>query len=104
MGVNQKFDLEYVNFEMYLQISMIRSQLDIQILSSVQVLDRVNVQKMLKMVPFVVQWPSRMQLFVTPWTAACQAPLPLTISQHLLKLMSIDDINIDTFNSINDAI
>ena len=56
------------------------------------------------MVPFVVQWPSRIQLFATSWTAACQAPLSLTISWHFLKLMSIDDINIDTFNSINDAI
>ena len=28
---------------------------------------------------------SRVQLFVTPWTAACQAPLSSTISQSLLK-------------------
>ena len=28
-------------------------------------------------------------LFVTPWTAACQASLPFTISRSLLKLMSI---------------
>ena len=27
---------------------------------------------------------------VTPWTAACQAPLSLTISQSLLKFMSIE--------------
>ena len=30
------------------------------------------------------------QLFVTPWTAACQASLFFTISQSLLKLMSIE--------------
>ena len=30
------------------------------------------------------------QLFVTPQTVACQASLSLTISQHLLKLMSIE--------------
>ena len=30
------------------------------------------------------------QLFATPWTAACQASLSITNSQSLLKLMSID--------------
>ena len=30
----------------------------------------------------------RQKLFVTPWTAACQASLSFTISQSLLKLMS----------------
>ena len=29
-------------------------------------------------------------LFVTPWTAACQASLSITSSQSLLKLMSIE--------------
>ena len=33
---------------------------------------------------------SRVQLFATPWTAACQASLTITISRSLLKLMSID--------------
>ena len=33
---------------------------------------------------------SRVQLFTTPWTAACQASLSFTISQSLLKLMSIE--------------
>ena len=32
---------------------------------------------------------SRFRLFATPWTAACQASLPITNSQSLLKLMSI---------------
>ena len=32
---------------------------------------------------------SHFQLFVTPWTAICQASLSFTISQSLLKLMSI---------------
>ena len=31
-------------------------------------------------------------LFVTPWTAACQAPLPFTLSQSLLKFMSIEQV------------
>ena len=37
----------------------------------------------------VVQSPSCVQLFVTPWTAACQAFLSLTISWSLPKFMSI---------------
>ena len=39
---------------------------------------------------FVVQSLSHVQLFVTSWTAACQASLSFTISQSLLKLMSIE--------------
>ena len=41
---------------------------------------------------FVVQLLSRVQLFVTPWTAAHQAPLSFTISQSLLKLVSIESM------------
>ena len=37
-----------------------------------------------------VQLLSRVQLFVTTWTAACQAFLSITNSQNLLKLMSIE--------------
>ena len=36
-----------------------------------------------------VQLLSHGRLFVTPWTAACQAFLSITNSQNLLKLMSI---------------
>ena len=36
-----------------------------------------------------VQSLSCVQLFTTPWTAACQASLSITNSQSLLKLMSI---------------
>ena len=38
----------------------------------------------------VVQFLSCVCLFATPWTAACQASLSFTISQILLKLMSIE--------------
>ena len=38
----------------------------------------------------VVQSLSRVQLFATPWTVACQASQSFTISQSLLKLMSIE--------------
>ena len=36
-----------------------------------------------------VQLLSRVRLFLTPWTAACQASLSITKSQSLLKLMSV---------------
>ena len=39
-----------------------------------------------------VQLLSRVQLFVTPWTAACQASLSITNSQSLLKLTSIESV------------
>ena len=37
-----------------------------------------------------VQFSHLVQLFATPWTAACQASLSITNSQSLLKLMSIE--------------
>ena len=37
---------------------------------------------------FVVQSPSRVRLFETPWTAACQASLSLKISWNLSKFLS----------------
>ena len=48
-------------------------------------------RKCLEMLKFmysiIVQSLSCVWLFVTPWTAACQASLPFTISYSLLKLM-----------------
>ena len=38
----------------------------------------------------VIQLLSRVQLFATPWNAACQASLSITNSWSLLKLMSIE--------------
>ena len=40
----------------------------------------------------VVQLLRCVQLFATPWTAARQASLSFTISQSLLKLMSIESV------------
>ena len=40
----------------------------------------------------VVQLLSHVQLFATPWTAACQASLSFTISWGLLKLLSIESV------------
>ena len=51
----------------------------VHILREVDVLCRISVQLL-----------SRVQLFVTPWTAARQASLSITNSWRLLKLMSIE--------------
>ena len=40
----------------------------------------------------VVQSLSRVPLFGTSWTAACEASVSFTISQSLLKLMSIESV------------
>ena len=40
----------------------------------------------------VVKWLGRVWLFVTPWTAACQASPSFTISQNLLKLTSVESV------------
>ena len=47
----------------------------------------------------VVQSLSPVQLFATPWTAACQDSLSFTISQILLKLMSIESVMPFTISS-----
>ena len=39
-----------------------------------------------------VQSLGHVQLFVTPWTAACQASLSITNSRSLLKFMSIESV------------
>ena len=46
-----------------------------------------------QMLLFVVaQLPSHVPLFATPWTAAHEASLSFTGSQHLLKLMSLESV------------
>ena len=42
--------------------------------------------------PVVVQLPSHIRLSMTPWTAAHQASLSLTISQSLPKFISIESL------------
>ena len=39
-----------------------------------------------------IQLLSHVQLFATPWTAACQASLFITNSQSLLRLMSMESV------------
>ena len=40
----------------------------------------------------IIQLFSCVHLFVTPWTTACQVSLSITISQSLLKLMSVESV------------
>ena len=40
----------------------------------------------------ITQSPSRVRLFVTPWTTTCQASLSLTISWSLPKFMSTESV------------
>ena len=42
--------------------------------------------------PLFYQSLSHVQLFATPWTAACQASLSFTITQSLVKPMSIESV------------
>ena len=46
-----------------------------------------------------VQLLSHVQLFATPWTAACQASLSITNSWSLLKLMSLELVMHPTISS-----
>ena len=43
-------------------------------------------------VAVIVQSPSRIRLFATPWTASRQVSLTLSISQSLLKFISIESV------------
>ena len=47
---------------------------------------------MLQLGPSPVQSLSRVRLFETPWTTACQASLSITSSQSLPKLMSTESV------------
>ena len=48
----------------------------------------------------VVQLLSHVQLFVTPWTAACQASLSFTISRSFLKLISVESVMPSSYLSL----
>ena len=45
----------------------------------------------------VVQSLSSVRLFATPWSAACQASLSLTVSLSLVKLMSIESVMLGNY-------
>ena len=52
----------------------------------------------------LVQSLSRVQLFVTSWTAGHQASLSITNSRHLLKLMSIESMMLSNHLILCDAL
>ena len=53
---------------------------------------RYNIPGHISPLYIVVQSLSQVQLFATPWTAACQASLSITNYRSLLKLMSIESV------------
>ena len=55
-------------------------------------LRRSSVHRILQARMLSVQLLSFVQLFATPWTAACQASLSITNSWNLLKLMSYESV------------
>ena len=59
---------------------------------SVPVIDFPVLFALVSLCFIVVKLLSPVWLFATPWTVACQAPLPSTISQSLLKLMSVESV------------
>ena len=44
---------------------------------------------------------SHVQLFATPWTAACQASLSITVSLSFLKLLSVESVMPLTSSSVD---
>ena len=69
-----------------------------------------NVKSLPQFQEFIVQLLSFVQLFVTPWTAACQSSPSITNSQSLLKLRSIElvmpssHLNLGSGNKLNNEI
>ena len=55
-------------------------------------MDKENVEHVYNAILSSVQSLTRVRLFATPWTAACQASLSITNSQSLFKLMSIESV------------
>ena len=67
------------------------SLITISLFSSIQYRSHVSHDMtLLYLYPVQFSTVSHVQLFVTPWTAACQASLSITNSQRLLKLMSVE--------------
>ena len=62
------------------------------VISHCRIIPRKDSFPTLKSYVSSIQLLSRVQLFVTPWTAARQASLSITNFQSLLKLMSIESV------------
>ena len=52
----------------------------------------VYTNKNISVYVYIVKSLSRVQLFATPWSAACQASVSFTISQSVLKLIFIESV------------
>ena len=74
----------YISFQKCSNISLTNSGLIFSVDAAISASIHAN-----WMVPSV-QSLSRVRLFLTPWIAACQAPLSSTVSWSLLKFMSIE--------------
>jgi len=81
-------DPHILNYELSVGCLLIRSKLQ-EAIGILQVGHTFSVFLLLFQSFVVVQSLSCVRLFVTSWTAACQAALSSTISQSLLKFMSI---------------
>ena len=81
-------DPHILNYELSVGCLLIRSKLQ-EAIGILQVGHTFSVFLLLFQSFVVVQSLSCIRLFVTSWTAACQAALSSTISQSLLKFMSI---------------
>ena len=57
----------------------------------------IDLKLFLKIVVVAIQSLSRVQFFVTAWTAAFQAPLSSTISKNLLKFMSVELVMLSNY-------
>ena len=64
---------------------------------------RVSVHELPNSEFFVVQLPSYIRLFATPWTAALQAPLSSTVFQSLLKLIFIKSVMLSNHRMLYDS-
>ena len=85
------------NFQLWLScqffhVFYVRSQVTGQPVTGSYLVRHSPLVTLLKLMFAVVQWPSHLWLFVTPWTAARQASLSLTISWSLPKFMSIASV------------
>ena len=62
------------------------------VMNGISTLIKETPESLLTPLPCVVQLLGHVQIFVTPWTAARQDSLLFTVSQSLLKLMSIESV------------
>ena len=85
-GTFQARILEWVAISYSRESSSARNQ------TCVSCVSQMAVRFFTTVLPQSVQSLSHVQLFVTPWIAACQASLPITNSWSLLKLMPIESL------------